>query len=204
MWAPPGRLISTAGTPLLPAPGGLSGRHPGQPGGEGTSQTAEPRHCQTGAAGLLKPLPKSTAPGSRWPKCPPVPPVLSTLVAEVYGPDYDRQRELALKIMTIFEQTDGVVDVDWFMEDEQTRYRRGGPGKSRPAWHQRGPDHPDPAGLALSGRQVGCCISPGKGRRSIVLHRPWPTAGRLERSRGSRCGRRPTAACPPWSLVSPG
>ncbi len=54
---------------------------------------------------------------------PPGPPVLSTLVAEVYGPDYDRQRELALKIRDIFEQTEGVVDVDWFMEEEQTRYQ---------------------------------------------------------------------------------
>ncbi|WP_419655896.1 acriflavin resistance protein [Desulfosarcina variabilis str. Montpellier] len=54
---------------------------------------------------------------------PPGPPVISTLVAEVYGPDYERQRELALKIRDLFEETEGVVDVDWFMEDEQTRYR---------------------------------------------------------------------------------
>jgi len=53
---------------------------------------------------------------------PPGPPVLSTLVAEVYGPDYDRQRALALKIREIMENTDGVVDVDWFMEEDQTRY----------------------------------------------------------------------------------
>jgi multidrug efflux pump subunit AcrB len=53
---------------------------------------------------------------------PPGPPVLSTLVAEVYGPDYDRQRALALKIRQIMETTDGVVDVDWFMEEDQTRY----------------------------------------------------------------------------------
>ncbi len=33
---------------------------------------------------------------------PPGPPVLSTLVAEVYGPDYDRQRELAREIMDDF------------------------------------------------------------------------------------------------------
>jgi multidrug efflux pump subunit AcrB len=53
---------------------------------------------------------------------PPGPPVLSTLVAEVYGPDYNRQRALALKIREIMERTDGVVDVDWFMEGDQTRY----------------------------------------------------------------------------------
>jgi len=54
---------------------------------------------------------------------PPGPPVLSTLVAEVYGPDYERQRELAKQIRDIFEQTEGVVDVDWFMEEDQTRYQ---------------------------------------------------------------------------------
>jgi multidrug efflux pump subunit AcrB len=54
---------------------------------------------------------------------PPGPPVLSTLVAEIYGPDYQRQREIALQVRGIFEQTDGVVDVDWFMEEDQTRYQ---------------------------------------------------------------------------------
>jgi multidrug efflux pump subunit AcrB len=53
---------------------------------------------------------------------PPGPPVLSTLVAEIYGPDYDRQRALALKIREIMENTDGVVDVDWIMEEDQLRY----------------------------------------------------------------------------------
>jgi multidrug efflux pump subunit AcrB len=54
---------------------------------------------------------------------PPGPPVLSTLVAEVYGPDYERQREIAASIMKIFEETPGVVDVDWYMEEDQSRYR---------------------------------------------------------------------------------
>ncbi len=52
---------------------------------------------------------------------PPGPPVLQTLVAEVYGPDYGRQTELARQIQRIFDQTDGVVDVDSYIEDDQTR-----------------------------------------------------------------------------------
>lgn len=52
---------------------------------------------------------------------PPGPPVLSTLVAELYGPDTTRQREIAGDIMKIFERTDGVVDVDWFLEDDQRK-----------------------------------------------------------------------------------
>ncbi|MGD8366338.1 MAG: efflux RND transporter permease subunit, partial [Desulfobacterales bacterium] len=52
---------------------------------------------------------------------PPGPPVLSTLVAEIYGPDYPRQREIAKQIRDIFEDTPGVVDVDWYMEEDQPR-----------------------------------------------------------------------------------
>jgi multidrug efflux pump subunit AcrB len=54
---------------------------------------------------------------------PPGPPVLQTLVAEVYGPDYNRQIEVARKIREIFDQTDGVVDVDWYVEDDQPKYQ---------------------------------------------------------------------------------
>ena len=54
---------------------------------------------------------------------PPGPPVLQTLVAEVYGPDYQRQIEVARQIRDIFDRTDGVVDVDSYIEDEQTKYQ---------------------------------------------------------------------------------
>ncbi len=54
---------------------------------------------------------------------PPGPPVLETLVAEVYGPDYQGQIDVARKIKAIFEKTEGVVDVDWYVEADQSRYR---------------------------------------------------------------------------------
>jgi multidrug efflux pump subunit AcrB len=47
---------------------------------------------------------------------------LETLVAEVYGPDYQQQMELARQIKKIFESTPGVVDVDWYVEDPQAKY----------------------------------------------------------------------------------
>jgi multidrug efflux pump subunit AcrB len=53
---------------------------------------------------------------------PPGPPVLETLVAEVYGPNYKGQIQLAGQIKKIFQQTPGVVDVDWYVEDPQTKY----------------------------------------------------------------------------------
>jgi multidrug efflux pump subunit AcrB len=50
---------------------------------------------------------------------PPGPPVLQTLVAEVYGPDPDRRVEVAREVKTLFESTPGVADVDWYVEDPQ-------------------------------------------------------------------------------------
>jgi multidrug efflux pump subunit AcrB len=52
---------------------------------------------------------------------PPGPPVLETLVAEVYGPRMDRRTALAKQIRNLFQQTKGVVDVDWYVEDDQTK-----------------------------------------------------------------------------------
>ncbi|MBI4571749.1 MAG: efflux RND transporter permease subunit [candidate division NC10 bacterium] len=54
---------------------------------------------------------------------PPGPPVLQTLVAEVYGPDYERQVALAREIKGLFARTPGVVDVDWYLEEPQPRVR---------------------------------------------------------------------------------
>lgn len=53
---------------------------------------------------------------------PPGPPVLSTIVAEVYGPDYDEQIAVAAKVDSILKNTADVVDVDWRVEDPQTEY----------------------------------------------------------------------------------
>ncbi|MCO5295222.1 MAG: efflux RND transporter permease subunit [Fimbriimonadaceae bacterium] len=54
---------------------------------------------------------------------PPGPPVLETLVAEVYGPNEETRRDVASKVKQIFSTTDGVSDVDWYMDDDQTTFR---------------------------------------------------------------------------------
>ncbi|HEY6562343.1 MAG TPA: efflux RND transporter permease subunit [Polyangiaceae bacterium] len=53
---------------------------------------------------------------------PPGPPVLQTLVAEVYGPEYSRSVEIARQVREVMERTPGVVDVDWYVEDDQPKY----------------------------------------------------------------------------------
>ena len=54
---------------------------------------------------------------------PPGPPVMSTLVAEIYGPDQTQQYAIAHQVKEIFSGTDDVVDVDWYVEDDQIEYR---------------------------------------------------------------------------------
>ncbi len=54
---------------------------------------------------------------------PPGPPVLSTLVAEIYGPDYANQIKVAHQVKTILEKTSDIVDIDWMVEDNQTEYK---------------------------------------------------------------------------------
>ncbi len=50
---------------------------------------------------------------------PPGPPVLETLVAEIYGPSLEGQVALARQVKQIFQQTPGVVDTDWYQQDPQ-------------------------------------------------------------------------------------
>jgi multidrug efflux pump subunit AcrB len=64
----------------------------------------------------LAPLAAGTGASVKVTEVPPGPPVLSTLVAEVYGPSLDRRVEIAAEVREIFESTPGVVDVDWYVE----------------------------------------------------------------------------------------
>jgi multidrug efflux pump subunit AcrB len=50
---------------------------------------------------------------------PPGPPVLSTLVAEIYAADDAGRLEAARQVREVFESTPGVVDVDWTVEAPQ-------------------------------------------------------------------------------------
>jgi multidrug efflux pump subunit AcrB len=54
---------------------------------------------------------------------PPGPPVLSTLVAEIYGPNYQEQIKVAKQVKDILQNTQDIVDIDWMVEDNQVEYR---------------------------------------------------------------------------------
>jgi multidrug efflux pump subunit AcrB len=54
---------------------------------------------------------------------PPGPPVLQTLVAEIYGPTEENRLALAQKVIQTFHNTKGVVDTDWYIESDQPKAR---------------------------------------------------------------------------------
>ncbi len=53
---------------------------------------------------------------------PPGPPVRATLLAEIYGPDYEVQRRIAGKVRELFAETYDVTDVDDSVGDDQVQY----------------------------------------------------------------------------------
>ncbi|SMP01806.1 Multidrug efflux pump subunit AcrB [Desulfurobacterium pacificum] len=53
---------------------------------------------------------------------PPGPPVLSTLVAEIYGKDDNVRRRIAKEVEQIFKKTPGVVDVDTLVDADYYKY----------------------------------------------------------------------------------
>jgi len=54
---------------------------------------------------------------------PPGPPVLQTLVAEIYAPSEEARLAMAKRVRDIFKGTPGVVDVDWYIEADQPKAR---------------------------------------------------------------------------------
>jgi multidrug efflux pump subunit AcrB len=102
---------------------------------------------------------------------PPGPPVLSTLVAEIYGPNYHRQKQIAADIMEIFEKTPGGVDVDWYMEENQARYKID-VDSEKAALHGISVDRINRTlELALKGQQAGLLHQPREKEDVPILMR---------------------------------
>ncbi len=91
---------------------------------------------------------------------PPGPPVLQTIVAEVYGPDPARRLALAQTVRSTFERTEGVVDVDWYVESAQPKWRLE-------------VDEEKAAAAGLSAAQVASVVRlAGSGASAGLLHDP--------------------------------
>ncbi len=108
---------------------------------------------------------------------PPGPPVMSTLVAEVYALDDSTRLDAARAVKAVFEQTPGVVDVDWTVETPQVsrqfridRTRTALSGTSAEQLSQT-------VGLALSGGSAGFLES-STAREPIAIVPRLPLADR--------------------------
>ena len=121
---------------------------------------------------------------------PPGPPVLSTLLAEVYGPDAPTRRALATKLRKAFESVDFVVDVDDSFGAPTERLRFA---IDQEALEFHGVEEQavyDTIGAIVGGTQVGYSQRGAASSRS-------PSTSRCRRARSrltSACSRR---RCPP-------
>ncbi|MBK1721280.1 efflux RND transporter permease subunit [Thiocystis violacea] len=82
-------------------------------------RTRQSHEIAKGIRARLHAIPTQCGARVKVAEVPPGPPVLQTLVAEIYGPDYDEQLAIARQVEALFEETPGVVDVDSYIEADQ-------------------------------------------------------------------------------------
>ena len=71
---------------------------------------------------LLAPVGEQYGASIKIAEVPPGPPVMSPLVAEIYGPDYEAQKALGRRLEGLFRDTDDIVDIDSSVEADARRY----------------------------------------------------------------------------------
>jgi multidrug efflux pump subunit AcrB len=125
---------------------------------------------------------------------PPGPPVLQTLVAEVYGPDPVRRAQVAAQVKTIFEHTPGVVDTDWYVEAPHPKVTLEVDGEKAAAAGLSSAAIASLVRMAGSGETVGL-LHDARAREDVPIVMRLPRAARsLEAVQSLRLGRiRPVA-----------
>jgi multidrug efflux pump subunit AcrB len=112
---------------------------------------------------------------------PPGPPVLQTLVAEIYGPDYERQIQVARQIRDVFDRTEGIVDTDSYTEDLQTKYRFVVDKEKAALIGISTQTVAQTLGIAVAGQVAGLAHEPGEAEDlDIVLRLPVDERSSLE------------------------
>ncbi|MEN8178861.1 MAG: efflux RND transporter permease subunit [Pseudomonadota bacterium] len=71
---------------------------------------------------LLSPIAKELGARIAVVEMPPGPPVLQTMVAEVYGPDAETRNTVSRDLMTMFENAPNLIDVDSYIADPHIRW----------------------------------------------------------------------------------
>ena len=126
---------------------------------------------------------------------PPGPPVLQTIVAEVYGPDANRRLELARTVRSTFERTPGVVDVDWYVESRQPKWRLEVDSEKAAAAGLSAAEIASVVSMAGAGMPAGLLHDPqAREDVPIVLRLPRHLRGSLDAVRSIRVGGRDPVA----------
>jgi multidrug efflux pump subunit AcrB len=100
---------------------------------------------------------------------PPGPPVVATLVAEVYGPDYQQQMEVAKQVRQIFDDMPGVVDVDWYVVADQKKLDFQVEQDKSVLRGISSTEVSQSVNMALGGAQVGLLHDPAE-REDVTVH----------------------------------
>lgn len=108
---------------------------------------------------------------------PPGPPVMATLLAEIYGPDADTRRKVADKVEHAFRSVPFIVDVDNSYGTEARRKRLTISTDNAEFYHVEEGDVFDTIGILAEGRTIGYSHR-GGGRGPIPI--------RLERAKGQK------------------
>jgi multidrug efflux pump subunit AcrB len=121
---------------------------------------------------------------------PPGPPVLQTLVAEIYGPDPSRRLELAGQVKSVLERTPGVVDVDWYVAAAQPKTSLVVDETRASAAGVSAAQVSTAVHMATEGRTVGLLHDPqAREDVPIVLRLPRTAQGSIAAVRELRLGR---------------
>jgi len=120
---------------------------------------------------------------------PPGPPVLQTLVAEIYGPDPSRRLELAGQVKSVLERTPGIVDVDWYVAAPQPKTSLVVDETRASAAGVSAAQVSTAVHMATEGRTVGLLHDPqAREDVPIVLRLPRTTQGSMAAVRELRLG----------------
>lgn len=126
----------------------------------------------------IKGLPLYTGANVKVVEVPPGPPVISTLLAEIYGPDAATRRKVAAQVKALFEETDYIVDVDDSIGELRPRLAIAIDAPSAADHGVLQQDILDTIAISFSGQTIG--ISPrGEGRNPLDVRIAFPRSERI-------------------------
>ena len=117
---------------------------------------------------LIKTVPLYAGTNAKVVEVPPGPPVIATLLAEIYGPDAETRRAVAAQVKQLFEDVDYIVDVDDSIGELRPRLAVSIDAPSAADYGVLQQDILDTIAISFSGQTIG--TSPrGEGRDPLDI-----------------------------------